>query len=391
MKAATRAHSPIGVGIIGANPDHGWAATAHIPALRALPDFALRAVSTTRRASADAAARAFGADHAFDHHADLVGCPDVDLVVVTVKVPHHLELVSAAIRAGKAVYCEWPLGANLDEAEAMASLAAQAAVPTMIGLQARSAPAVGYVRDLITDGQLGDVLSTTMTGTSRPGTVVPRAHAYLADPAHGATVLTIAGGHSLDVMCCCLGEFDELSAITDIRLPLLRIKETGESWPKTAPDQVALIGRLDGGVTASAHFREGVSGHSSFLWEINGTKGTVQVTARHAHPGIYPMAVTVSLDGENYGTQVDVPPSYGVPAEAVHAVESLGGAPAANVARSYARLAQDLREGSRTVPTFADALVRHRMISAIESSARSGTRLRPLGDASPEPTLRSRV
>ncbi|MEV8539622.1 Gfo/Idh/MocA family oxidoreductase [Streptomyces sp. NPDC051572] len=385
MKAAAQAHRPIGVGIIGASPDHGWAATAHIPALSVLPDFALRAVSTTRRESADAAARTFGADHAFDHHEELVGCPDVDLVVVTVKVPHHLELVSAAIRAGKAVYCEWPLGANLDEAEAMADLAARADAPTMIGLQARSAPAVGYVRDLVADGQLGDVLSTTMTGTSRPGTTVPRAHAYLADPANGATALTIAGGHSLDVMCHCLGEFDELSSITDIRLPVLRIKETGEPWPKTAPDQVAVIGRLDRGVTASAHFREGVSGHSAFLWEINGTKGTVQVTARHAHPGIYPMAVTVSLAGETSGTPVDIPSSYGVPAEAVHAVESLGDAPAANIARSYARLARDLRDGGRTVPTFADALVRHRMISAIESSAHSGTRLRTQGDADPEP------
>lgn len=376
MKTAEHARKPVGVGIIGANPDHGWAATAHIPALGVLPDFALRAVSTTRRESADAAAKAFGADHAFDHHGDLVGCPDVDLVVVTVKVPHHLELVSAALRAGKAVYCEWPLGANLDEAEAMDSLASQAGVPTMIGLQARSAPAVGYVRDRIADGWLGEVLSTTMVGTSMPGTVVPKAHAYLADPANGATALTIAGGHSLDALCHCLGEFDELSSFTDTRLPVLKIKETGESWPKTAPDQVAVIGRLGSGVTASAHFREGLTGHSGFLWEINGTEGTVQVTARHSHPGIYPLTVTVSRAGETSGTPVDIPSSYGVPAEAVAVVNTLGHSPAANIARSYARLAGDLREGTRTVPTFADALVRHRMISVVESSARSGTRHR---------------
>ncbi|MFC7640621.1 hypothetical protein ACFQX6_06100 [Streptosporangium lutulentum] len=47
------------VGIIGANPDRGWAARAHIPALRALPDFEITAVGTSREASAREAARRF--------------------------------------------------------------------------------------------------------------------------------------------------------------------------------------------------------------------------------------------------------------------------------------------------------------------------------------------
>jgi predicted dehydrogenase len=50
----------IGVGVIGASPlSPGWAAVAHIPAIQALPDFALRAVSTSRQESAAAAAKAF--------------------------------------------------------------------------------------------------------------------------------------------------------------------------------------------------------------------------------------------------------------------------------------------------------------------------------------------
>src|SRR5206468_7290814 len=51
----------IRVGIIGANPDRGWAAQAHIPALRSLADnFEITALSTTRRESADAAGELFG-------------------------------------------------------------------------------------------------------------------------------------------------------------------------------------------------------------------------------------------------------------------------------------------------------------------------------------------
>ena len=53
-------------------PDRGWAVKAHIPALRSLPQYELRAISTSRRASADEAGRKFRVPLAFDNHADLV-------------------------------------------------------------------------------------------------------------------------------------------------------------------------------------------------------------------------------------------------------------------------------------------------------------------------------
>ena len=90
----------IRVGIIGANPDRGWAAQAHIPALRSLSDdFEITALSTSRRESADAASKLFSVPTAFDNHQDLVSSPAVDVVAVTVKVPYHLELATAALAA----------------------------------------------------------------------------------------------------------------------------------------------------------------------------------------------------------------------------------------------------------------------------------------------------
>ena len=80
----------IRVGIIGANPDRGWAAQAHIPALKSLSDdFEITALSTSRRESADAAATRFGVRRAFDNHDDLVNSADVDVVAITVKVPSN--------------------------------------------------------------------------------------------------------------------------------------------------------------------------------------------------------------------------------------------------------------------------------------------------------------
>src|SRR5216684_274972 len=221
----------IRVGIIGANPDRGWAAQAHIPALKSLSDdFEITALSTSQRESANAASKLFGVPAAFDNHQELVNSPAVDVVAVTVKVPYHLELATAALEAGKAVYCEWPLGNGLKEAETLAALAKKQGVLAVAGLQARSAPAVAYVRDLIKQGYVGEVLSTTLIGSGMGwGPTVEPYNAYLNDKKNGATMLSIALGHAADALCHCLGEIRQLSATMTVRRATFTIAETGEN------------------------------------------------------------------------------------------------------------------------------------------------------------------
>src|SRR5256712_7228847 len=252
--------SPLGVGVIGVSPVRGWAATAHIPALRALPTYEIRALSGHSAESARAAGKVFGISAVFSDPKQLVSQPDIDVVAVTVKVPHHREFVSAALAAGKAVYCEWPLGRDLDDARAMAALAANQGVRTVVGLQARQAPAIEFVQELLRDRYVGEVLSTTMIGLSAPGDVVGQPNAHMLDKANGANELTIPVGHSLDILNYVLGEFADLSAVSDLRRPLITVEETGERIVKTAADQTAGIGTLTSGPTASIPFRAALAG-----------------------------------------------------------------------------------------------------------------------------------
>src|SRR3989441_5295748 len=293
----TSALSKLGVGIIGVSPTRGWAATAHIPALRALPNYEIRALSAHSAEAARAAGEEFGVSAVFSDHEQLVAQPGIDVVAVTVKVPHHRELVSAALAAGKAVYCEWPLGRDLDDARAMAALAAAQGVRTVVGLQARQAPAIEFVQELLRDGYVGEVLSTTMVGLSVPGDVVGQPNAYMLDKTNGANVLTIAVGHSLDILNYVLGEFTDLSAVSALRRPLVTIEETGEQIVKTAADQIAVIGTLTSGAIASIHVREAVAGGTGFLWEINGSAGTLRITADEAQPQIFPLTVAGAKGG----------------------------------------------------------------------------------------------
>ena len=309
---------------------------------------------------------------AFSDHEQLVGQPDVDIVAITVKVPHHRELVAAALDAGKAVYCEWPLGRDLDDARAMAALAAKQAARTVVGLQARQAPTIKFVLELLRDGYVGEVLSTTMVGLSVPGNVVVQANAYMLDKANGANLLTVAIGHSLDTLTYVLGEFTELSAVADLRRPLITIKETGEHIVKTAADQIAVIGTLTSGATASIHLCEAVAGGTGFLWEINGTNGTLRITADAAQPQIYPLTVT-GAHGPNQPAELAAPAAL---TQKWSALTSLEGTPAYNVGRAYAAFATDIDNGTHTVPDFADAVGRHEVIAAIERSAASGQHIK---------------
>ncbi|MFS4092256.1 Gfo/Idh/MocA family protein [Streptomyces sp. AF1A] len=357
----------IGVGIIGASPG-GWAAMGHVPALKALPDYELRAVSTTRRASADAAARAFDVPAGYDDHRELIARPDVDLVVVAVKVAHHHALVSAALDAGKAVYSEWPLGADIDEAADLAARARAAGVPTAIGLQARFAPAVRHARDLIADGYLGKVLGTTLVGSGVAwGGETDRAHAYIFDEASGASTLEVPVMHALEALQVVLGDFDEVSAQLVRGRTEVRLADEGVTIPVTAPDQVSVTGTLRDGGAASVFYRGAHSRGNNLRWEINGTEGDLVLTTSGINGNL--QVVDLLLEGGR-GTDTAVAP-IALPDRYFAGVRRDLTGPAHNVAQLYAALATDLREGTRTVPGFQHALERHRLLEAVKQASRT--------------------
>ncbi|MEY2925564.1 MAG: hypothetical protein RL367_41 [Pseudomonadota bacterium] len=358
----------IGVGIIGAQPGRSWAAVAHIPALQALAGYAITALGTSRMESARAAGEAFGVANCYDHHQALVSDPAVDLVVVAVKVPHHFELVNAALDAGKMVYCEWPLGNGLEEAIALADKARALGLRCAVGMQARSAPVMAYVRDLIAQGFVGEVLSTTLIGNGMAwGPFSDNANAYTSTKANGATMLSIPIGHTMDAVCHALGEVAEVSATMANQRKTFLNMESGETMPMTTEDQVAFSGTLAGGATISVHYRGGTPRGTGLLWEVSGTEGDLRITGMAGHAQMFDLALSGAKGEQQALEPIEVPAHYRwTPA-------SLAGPPV-NVAQALALFANDLRDGTRTCPDFDDAVVRHKMIAAIERSSATGTR-----------------
>ncbi|GAB6904262.1 putative oxidoreductase [Desulfosarcina cetonica] len=354
----------IRVGFIGLNPDSHWAATAHVPALKSLSDkYTIVGVANSTPESARRTAEALGLPYAFESVDELVHSKKVDLVTVTVKVPHHLELVTAALEAGKHVYCEWPLGNGLAEARKMARLAEEKSVVAVVGNQARTALEIEHLRQLIADGFVGKVLSTTLVGSGGnwAGETTDELY-YLFDEKNGATMQTIPLAHTLAAMRDVLGDFGPLSARFVSRFDTVKITGTGETRQKTAPDQIMVHGALASGAALSVHYRGGVSRGTNLLWEINGSEGDIQVTGESGHAQM---------------TQLTVRGARGDATEMVPLMPESSAydgwpdfAGARNVGRIYSRLFEDICNGTQTAPTFQDAVALHELIDAIEQSAR---------------------
>src|SRR3954451_3618615 len=274
--------SKIRVGIVGASASRGFASIAHIPALQALPQFEFVAVCTARQQSAEAAARHYGVPLAFSDPEKLAQHPDVDLVTVSVKVPDHYRPVMAAIEAGKHVYCEWPLGRNTGEAIEMLDAAQRRGVRHAVGLQGQLSPTLNYVKDLIADGYVGRVLTATLIGCAPNwGKTIDRA--YQADLANGANLMTITGGHQIDALCYCLGEFRELTAFAVSQRDRILPEDTAGMIAKTSPDQLVVNGIVGGknaeGAVVSFQIRGGMTRGTEFLFEIHGEEGDLTLTA----------------------------------------------------------------------------------------------------------------
>lgn len=252
---------PIQVGFIGLNPDSHWAATAHIPALKSLPDlFEVVGVANSTLESAQRTANALGLKHAFATPQDMISSDEIDLVVVTVKVPHHYKLVSAALEAGKHVHCEWPLGNGLDEARKLTETAQKMGAVATVGLQMRAAVEVKYLKNIIEQGYVGDVLSTTLVSDAGGwGAETVADLAYLNDKSNGATMLSIPFGHTLAGVQEVLGGVADISGRMIKRRDTVYVTDTGENIHSTTEDQVMVNGVLQCGAAFSAHYRGGLS------------------------------------------------------------------------------------------------------------------------------------
>ncbi len=185
-----------------------WASEGHLPYLlsdRGLERYQIVALLNSSEAAGRRAIEAYRLGSFVKAHGSpqaLAADPDVDLVICTTRVDIHYDTIEPSVRAGKAVFVEWPVAENAKRAAELADLAKESGSKSLVGLQARVAPASRKVKELIESGVIGKVLSSDVrAATSRGGgNSISEGLAYFLDKKVGGNPVTIAFGHS-EYMC----------------------------------------------------------------------------------------------------------------------------------------------------------------------------------------------
>ena len=354
----------IRLGIIGANSQKGWASRTHLPAVAASPDFELTAVCTTRRESAEETRQKYGARLAFDDYRKMLDHPDLDAVVVSVKVPAHYEATMAALDAGKHVYTEWPLGRTTAEAEEMAKLAQAKGVRNMVGLQTRVNPGFLYAKRLVESGYVGEVVSCRASLIWGGMLQWPPEDFWQRRSELGANALTIGGGHIIDALSYVAGDFSHVSSVVSTQIKEWLEIDSGQMVEVTSPDTILVSGKLANGGVSSVHVAGAPWAGSGFSMEVYGMEGTLVASC-----DVSPTNYAVRLQGVRGGHSLE---DLEVPEEYFFAPEGMPKGEPYNVGQMYQRFGQAILSREDCRPDFAAAVELHRLIDDIVQASEQG-------------------
>jgi predicted dehydrogenase len=196
----------------------------------------LVAVGSRSQSSADAFATKFDIPRAHPSYEALVTDPDVDIIYVATPHPMHHADAKLALEHGKHVLVEKSFTVNRAEAEDLQRIAAHRGLLAMEAMWTRYLPHMVRIRELLSDGALGEIRAVTADHTQR----------ITADPAHRLNDLTLGGGALLDLGIYPISFiWDVLGAPTTIRATA-RLMETG------ADSEVATIMTHSGGAVSTS-------------------------------------------------------------------------------------------------------------------------------------------
>jgi predicted dehydrogenase len=369
------------VGLIG----YKFMGRAHSNAWRQAPKFfnlkanvELHTLCGRDAASVQAARAQLGWQFAATDWREVVESPLIDMVDIATPTFTHAEMAIAALKHGKHVLCEKPLGRDLKECEAIAAAAKRAKVVHMVCHNYRRIPALALAKRMIGEGALGRIYHFRAR----------YAQDRLADPefpldwrlqkeTSGSGVHSDINSHLIDLGRYLVGEFTDVCGMVHTFIPErpradLLAQGTRKLGKVTVPDAAAFIGWMEGGVMANLEVtRYALGRRNQIELEINGAKGSIYFDFEDMNrlkyyngddpkdrQGFRDILVT-QRDGVQPYVANWWPPGHGIGYEHtfVHAVADFVNACA---------------EGKPVQPTFEDGLKNQRVLTAVEESSARG-------------------
>ncbi|MEN5291209.1 Gfo/Idh/MocA family oxidoreductase [Stenotrophomonas lactitubi] len=339
----------------------------------------IRGVAASSPQRALEVAQSWGVPRAYRDIEEVVADPQVQVVHICTPNHLHRSLAQAALEAGKHVICEKPLATTLEDAQALAALAASTGLIATVPFVYRYHPVVREARARIAQGELGP-LHLIHGSYLQDWLLDPASNNWRVDPALGGTSRVFAdiGSHWCDLVEWVSGErFIEVSAAFDTVIAE-RSADTGKSFTTAAAggamqavaseDVAAAMFRTGAGTLASLTVSQVSAGRHNRLWfEIDGARASVafnQEDAERLWIGLPEQREEVFVRGPGAGSAEQRRLSL-LPAG--HA-QGYGHCFEAFVADTYRAIEGERPEG---LPTFEDGVRSAQIVDRVIASART--------------------
>ena len=194
----------------------------------------------------------------------------VDAVLIASSTDTHVQLLTAAAEAGKAILCEKPIDLDIAKVDACWQAIAAKNVPIMVGFNRRFDPSFAGIKRAIDAGEIGEVRQVIIT--SRDPEIPPVAYMQAA-----GGLLRDMTIHDFDLARFFLGEEPVEVAAFANALIAQEVKDLGEH--DTA--MIILRTELGGRQACITNYRKAVYGYDQRL-EVVGEHGMLKAENRRA-------------------------------------------------------------------------------------------------------------
>ena len=264
---ATYKAGVVGIGFVG---------KIHVETIRRLGN--VEVVAVADKLGADAVASEMNVPHSFTCYKEMIDTMNLDMIHICTPNNSHYEIAMYALENGVNVLCEKPMTTTVEEARAILEKVKQTGLVFALNFHNRFYPMTHHMRNVIRDGELGDIFSVTGTYTQdwllyktdyswRLSSEESGKTRVVADiGSHWMDLVEFVSGHKIVAVCA------DFTTIHPIRKkPAKNVlafsnekfdESDYEDIPINTEDCASVLFRFDNGAKGSAFFSQVIAGKS---------------------------------------------------------------------------------------------------------------------------------
>ena len=159
-------HKKLLIGLIGCG---SFAQGTHLPLLLSNPYCKIKAISTSSQKTAELCKQTYKPEYTTTNYKKILKDPDIDTVFIYTRHDSHAKFTIDAIKSGKNVFVEKPMGLTLEECQRVYQVVKASEKNYVIGFNRRYSPLIKIAKDLLHDVSNPIIINYRISSQFIPG------------------------------------------------------------------------------------------------------------------------------------------------------------------------------------------------------------------------------